>query len=114
MPLYMRLLRLTTEGINNFKDSPKKFEEMEKIFEKHDAKLTHCWVTNGKYDIVSVIEAPDDNAMKKIGAEVARMGLYTGHTMSALPMSEFNTAMSAGGNMALFMEHWFKSAKNKR
>jgi len=111
MGAYIRLLRLTEAGIKAFQDTGSQLQGMTEVIEAHGGKLEHAWITNGNYDMVSVITAPDDEAMKKMGVAIKKRGLYTGHTMSAMPVEELVAALSIGGSMAQFMEGWFKESR---
>jgi uncharacterized protein with GYD domain len=111
MALYIRLLRLTEAGVKSFKDQKHQLEGMRKLIEMAGGKLEHAWVTQGNYDIVSVISVPDEEAMKKMNLAIKQRGLYTGHTMQAIPVDEFVQLFGMGGHASAFIEQWFRASK---
>ena len=70
MPTYIGLFKWTAQGVANVKDSPNRLDAGRKEFEKIGVKLRDTWLTMGRYDLVCVIEAADDDtyARAMIGA----------------------------------------------
>lgn len=60
MPTYVTLLNWTDQGIRNYKDTAKRAEAFASGVEKLGAKLLNIYWTVGPYDLVAVVEAPDD------------------------------------------------------
>src|SRR2546422_944537 len=65
MPTYISLMKFTEQGIRNVKDHPKRRENAAKGIESMGGKLLHTYLTMGRYDIVAIIEAPDDDVAAK-------------------------------------------------
>ena len=64
-------------------------EEAEKIIEANGAKILHAYVILGEYDVLTIMEAPDEKTAAKIGALIATQGSFRAETLSAIPVEEF-------------------------
>lgn len=73
MPTYIALLKWTGQGITNVNDSPSRLDAGRKAFKKMGVKIKDTYLTMGRYDLVCVIDAPDDEtyatAMLTLGAQ---------------------------------------------
>lgn len=85
MPTYVRLIRLTDVGKGSLSE---KFAEAKQIFAENGGRVVSVWSTLGSYDVVGVVEAPDDATMMKISAKIAPLGVVA-ESMPATPMEEF-------------------------
>src|SRR5216683_702898 len=65
MPTYISLMKFTEQGIRKVKDHPARREAAAKGIEGMGGKLLHTYLTMGRYDIVAIIEAPDDDVAAK-------------------------------------------------
>ena len=62
LPTYVSLLNWTEQGIKNFKDSTKRANDFTKMVEGSGGKVRELLWTVGEYDLVSVIDFPDDES----------------------------------------------------
>jgi uncharacterized protein with GYD domain len=60
MATYVVLARFTEQGVKNAKDSPKRAEAFKQMAETFGVTVKDIFWTQGRYDIVIVIEAPDE------------------------------------------------------
>src|SRR6516162_59056 len=65
MPTYVLLVRWTNQGLQKIKESPSRLEAGKKAFEAAGIKLRAFYMVMGRYDQVSIAEAPDDATMAK-------------------------------------------------
>ena len=72
-----------TEGIKAIKDSPKRREAASKAIASLGGKLVHSYLTLGRYDVVAIIEAPDDEAAAKFALMTGAQGNLSTETMRA-------------------------------
>jgi len=63
MSLYIILWSYTDQGIKNVKDSPKRVNIFKSKLENAGGKLIDTYYTFGKFDGVSIVEAPNDEAL---------------------------------------------------
>ena len=60
MAKYVLLVNLTEQGIRNIKDSAKRLDAGKALAKEHGCVIESFFMTMGTFDMVSVIEAPDD------------------------------------------------------
>ena len=82
MPRYISLIKWTDQGIRNVKESPKRAEAARKQAEKMGGKL-QIWYTMGRYDIVSLLEFPDDGTAEKFLLWLGSLGNVRTTTLKA-------------------------------
>jgi len=88
MALYVRLVRFT-ERHSLGTDAKKRLEKAKEIIRRRGAKLHHAYITLGRYDLISVIEAPHDKVIAKLSAELFdELGLKA-ETLPAIPLEEY-------------------------
>jgi len=95
MPTYISLMKFTEQGIRNVKDHPKRRENAAKGIESMGGKLLHTYLTMGRYDIVAIIEAPDDDVAAKFAVITGMQGNVSTETMRALDEGEFDRLLKA-------------------
>jgi uncharacterized protein with GYD domain len=88
MPTYIVLSSFTEQGIKNVKDSPKRAEAFNELAKKSGATLKEIYWTLGLYDIVSVVEAPDDEIMTALGLNIGKQGNVRTQTLRAFSADE--------------------------
>ena len=90
MPHYISLMRWTTQsragaGLPAWRD---RVEEGERVIEEAGGKLVGVWVTLGRYDVVEVFEAPDDETALEIITRLGRHGAEQTETLRAFTREE--------------------------
>jgi len=93
VPHYVVLIKWTDQGIRNVKDSPKRAEAARKLAESEGGKLT-LYYTMGRYDIVAIGEAKDDDTMNRVLLRIAVQGNVRTETLKA--MSEADASKMFG------------------
>jgi uncharacterized protein with GYD domain len=71
MATYISLLNFTDQGIRNVKDSPDRYEAFRAMAEKMGVKVKSVYYTVGHYDIVVIVEGPEEavtSALLKVGS----------------------------------------------
>ena len=88
MGLYVRLVKFT-EKHSLGEDAKKRLEKAKVIIQQRGAKLHQAYITLGRYDLVSIIEAPNDQAIAKLSSELFdELGLKA-ETLPAIPLGEY-------------------------
>ncbi len=90
MPTYVSLLRFTEQGVKAIKDSPKRREAAGKAIASLGGKLVHTYLTMGRYDIVAIYEAPDDETAAKFALITGSQGFVSTETLRAFPEAEYD------------------------
>ena len=83
MPTYIALVNWTDEGIRNVKAMLERTERVEQLAEKHGARLEQTYWTIGPYDIVAILEAPDEESASAFALELGSMGNVRTTTLRA-------------------------------
>ena len=94
MPTYINLVSWTDQGIRNIKDAPQRIDAFRKTVEAAGGKLTGFYVTIGKYDIVTIVEAPSDEAIANIALNTGSKGSVRTESMKAFTEQEFRNILS--------------------
>jgi uncharacterized protein with GYD domain len=84
---YIMLLGWTDQGIRNFKDTTRRADAAKREAERIGGKLTVYW-TFGEYDIVCILEAPNDEAAMEFGLKVGGLGNVRTTTLRAFTEEE--------------------------
>jgi uncharacterized protein with GYD domain len=74
MATYVFLFQFTNQGIQGFRDSPKRADATAKLIEKFGGKMTSIVWTMGPYDGVFTAELPDDDVATAVALEVCSHG----------------------------------------
>jgi uncharacterized protein with GYD domain len=89
MPTYISFLRWTRQGIENVKDSSKRLDAGRKAFKKVGVKLKDTYLTMGQYDLICVLEAPDDASVAKALLTLGSQGNVQTETLKAFTEDEY-------------------------
>ena len=96
MPTYISLGNFTDQGIRNVKEIRSRAERSERLAQELGGRLT-AYPTMGPYDVVFVLEAPDDQAAARFFLSLVAAGNLRTTTMKAIPRDEFFEAASSIG-----------------
>jgi uncharacterized protein with GYD domain len=99
MPFYLYQISYSPEAIKAMVANPSDRKAAgSKLVEAVGGKLHHLFFAFGKYDVVCLIEAPDDAAMAAGALAVAASGtVAAGATTKLMTAEEAMTAMKAAG-----------------
>ncbi|MEU0596789.1 GYD domain-containing protein [Streptomyces sp. NPDC006393] len=90
MQTYVSLLNWTDQGIRNYKDTVTRAEAFGAAVEKLGAKLLNIYWTVGPYDLVAVVEAPDDETATAALLQIGGVGNVRTTTLRAFGREEMN------------------------
>jgi uncharacterized protein with GYD domain len=79
MPYYIYLINWTDKGIRNVKDAPKRVSAARAVVEKAGGKWHGIYYTFGQYDLVSIVEVPNDEAGNVRDSSYWKFGQYPHH-----------------------------------
>ena len=88
MATYIAFGNFTDHGIRYAKDSPKRKEEFKEMAKKLGVTVKDVYWTLGHFDIVLIMEAPDDAVAAELGLNLGRLGNVRTETMRAFGPSE--------------------------
>ncbi len=81
MPTYVVLGNWTDKGISTVKETPKRESAFRELCEKFDSRVKDVYRTMGRYDVVALVEAPNDVAMNTILYSVGSWGTIRTETL---------------------------------
>jgi uncharacterized protein with GYD domain len=88
MPHYVTLMRWTSQGIAGLPAWRERVEEGQRIIEDAGGSLVGVYVTLGRYDVVEIFEAPDDELAVEILLKLQRFGAEHTETLRAFTRDE--------------------------
>lgn len=89
MQTYVTLWKYTKDGLMDIKKTPKRFEFVKKVINSAGGKLLFIYGLVGEYDVVTVMEMPDEKAAAATILKICSTGRITSQTMTALSVDEF-------------------------
>ena len=90
MPVYVTLIKWTEQGRQKTKDLAARYADGQQRIKGAGGKELGTYVTMGQYDMVSLVDAPNDEAMAKLALEIAGRGNAVTETMRAFTMDELS------------------------
>jgi len=93
MPRYVILYRFTDQGLKTIKETVKRSQEVRRMNEERGFKVVGIYWTQGQYDIVSIVEAPSEEAMNAGLFSIAEAGNVHSETLRAFDESEMSRAL---------------------
>jgi uncharacterized protein with GYD domain len=88
VPHYVSLIRWTSQGRTGLPAWRDRVEEGEREIEEAGGRLVGVWVTLGRYDVVEVFEAPDDETAFEIVSRLQGHGAEQTETLRAFTREE--------------------------
>lgn len=94
MPRYVVLFDWTEQGVRNFKDTVDRYESAQSQLEGLGVRFTDIYWTLGSHDIVSIVDAPDDESLAAGLLAVAGAGNVRTTTVRAFAADEMRSLIS--------------------
>ena len=95
MPTYITLLKWTGQGIGKAKDSPKRLDAGRKAMKKRGVEIKDTYLTMGRYDLVCVVEGPDDETVAAALLSLGSQGNVQTETLKAFTEDQFRKIMGS-------------------
>jgi uncharacterized protein with GYD domain len=83
MPTYVTLMNWTDQGIRTVRDTVQRRGQADELAQKHGATIEEVYWTVGPYDIVTIVEAPDDESDTAMLLELGSAGNLRTTTLRA-------------------------------
>ena len=88
MATYINLVNLTEQGIKTVKDTTKRAEAFRQMASKAGVKVKDIYWTIGGYDVVAILEAPDDETVMSVLVSLGSLGNVRTQTLRAFSAEE--------------------------
>ncbi len=94
MPIFVILAKYTTEGVQSIKKAPERFKAAQEVAKSVGAEIKNVYYTMGRYDFVSIIEAPSVEAAMKGLFMFAAGGVSSTETLVGLSLEDAHKVIS--------------------
>ena len=88
MATYVVLAKFTDQGIRNAKESPKRADAFKGMAKTFGVTVKELVWTQGRYDIVTIVEAPDEPALMSLNLSLGALGNVRTETLRAFSAAE--------------------------
>jgi uncharacterized protein with GYD domain len=95
MATYIMLLNWTQKGIESIKDSPSRVEAARKAFKAAGGEMRGFYLVQGRYDMVVIAEAPDEETAAKLALAIGAQGNVRTETLRAFPEDQFRKIIAS-------------------
>jgi uncharacterized protein with GYD domain len=83
MPTYILLVNFTEQGVRKAEDSPKRAETFKELAKKAGVNVKDVYWTLGRYDAVTIFEAPDIMTATAAALSLSKLGNVRTQTLPA-------------------------------
>jgi uncharacterized protein with GYD domain len=97
MATYITLASFTDQGIRSVKDTTRRAAAVQEAAKKFGATMPQIYWTMGAYDLVAMVEAPDDLSASAFSLAIGMAGNIRGQTLRAFNKDEMNGILSKLG-----------------
>src|SRR5882762_6916778 len=89
MPIYVVLSNFTDTGRSDVKNTSERLDRLAPVAQKLGVKILANAITMGAYDVVTIMDAPDDATIARVIGTVLSRGFVTTQTMRGFTIDEF-------------------------
>jgi len=93
MARYVVMLDWTEKGVASFQESVTRYESSQEQFQQLGVSFQDVYWTLGEHDIVSIVEAPDDETLAAALLRLGSAGNVRTHTMRAFSQDEMRSVI---------------------
>ena len=94
MQTYITNIHYTQQGIVSIKDSPVRLDTAKELYKSMGAEIKAFYLTMGKYDVVVISEAPDDETATKLALTIGSTGSIRTETNRVFTEDEYRKLIS--------------------
>jgi len=88
MPTYIVLGNFTDQGVRAVKDTTKRASAVKEAAKKFGASVRDLYWTLGPYDVVTVVDAPDDESIAALLFSIGSLGNVRTQSLKAFEADE--------------------------
>ena len=97
MPTYVVLMNWTDQGIRNVRDTVQRRDQADALAEKYGSRIEEVYWTVGPYDLVTILESPDDETITAMLLELGSAGNLRTTTLRAYGREEMSNILGRLG-----------------
>lgn len=94
METYVMLFNFTDQGIRNVKEVTMRVEPLRELADSLSITVRSIFWTLGQYDMVAIIEAPNEIAATALGLSIGKAGNVRTQTLRAFSQAEMGPILS--------------------
>ena len=94
MPTFIIMMNWTEQGIRNVKDAPKRAAAAKEMAKKVGVEIKQTYLTNGQFDLVSIVESASGDNIAKFCMQVGALGNVRTRTVRAWSQDEYMKLIS--------------------
>ncbi len=91
MVTYVVLAKFTEQGIRNARESPKRADAFKQLAKTVGVNVKEIFWTVGRYDIVTLVEAPDETSAISLNLSLGALGNVRTESLRAFSAAEMTT-----------------------
>ena len=95
MAHYIVLMNYTEQGLQNIQESPSRADAVKRLATNLGGEVKELYLTMGPYDLVAIVEAPNDEAVAKVALALGAKGNVDTTTLRAFTEPEFRDIVGA-------------------
>ncbi len=88
MPKYVVLVNWTEQGAQRVTETTQRAEQVRQMVEQMGGRMDTLYWTQGRYDLIGITEAPDDETAAAFGLRVGMGGAVRTETLRAYDAEE--------------------------
>ena len=88
MATYICLMKFTDQGIQKVKETTKRAKDFQEFAAKMNVRIREMYWTMGRYDVVAVADAPDDETITRLTLGLGMLGNVKTETLRAFSAQE--------------------------
>ncbi|MET4447638.1 uncharacterized protein with GYD domain [Bradyrhizobium sp. GM2.2] len=97
MTTYVMLANWTEQGIQKAKDSPRRLDAAKKALKDMSGEIKSFYLTMGDFDLVVILEAPDDAVAARFSLQLGMLGNVRTRTLKAFPEAAYREIINSLG-----------------
>jgi len=97
MSTYIMLSNWTDQGVRHVKDSPDRLDAARQLCRQHGAAITAVYMTLGTYDMVVIVDAPNDEEFAKLAISIGKGGNIRTTTLKAFDEDQYRKIIGSVG-----------------
>ncbi len=94
MQTYLIMGKFTEKGITNIKQTTERADKFKEIAAKFGIKVQQIYWLIGEYDVVNIVETPDDQSLQAVLVRVGAWGNVRTTTFRAFDKKEMDAIIS--------------------
>ena len=97
MAAYVLLVKWTDQGMRQIRDSPSRLDKAKAALRDMGGQFTSFYMTMGDYDMVAILEAPDDAVAARFTLQLGMLGNVRTRTLKAFPEAAYREIIDSLG-----------------